>query len=568
MKTSKIAIYILGMFLFFQGCKRDGFLDRFPQDSFSEPTYFQTEDDLILYANGFYDLLPVVASYSADNNSDVMVPRSINTLLSGTYMVPNSGGGWAVGDWLAIRRCNYFLARYSRANTSNKEIYAGEVRFFRALLYWQKVQNFGDVPLIIKDLNETSEELFGPRVNRSQVMDFVLEDLKFAIDNLPAKASAKAGRLNRDVAKALMSRIGLWEGTFRKYHGLGDHVAPLQASVQASMDLMEASSGYKLYSTNNPTKDYYELFIQKDLSSNPENIMHRAFILNISTQNYTRTSSENNTGLSKSFVEQYLFTDGKPISLTSFSYDDSSPYTEYLNRDPRYMQTIATPSFIWNYSATSSLETGLPAIGTSRTSTGYWLIKGRSSDVQQFNANQSDIDAFIFRFGEILLNYAEAKYEIDGALQQSDLDKSINLLRARVGMSNLLVNVQNDPNGLDYGYSISPLLREIRREREIELIGEGHRFRDILRWKAGKLIESSKSILGMKLNSDLKDQYVATGRDRNDIDAIGTDTNGFIIVYPSVEGGRRVWDDKYYYYPIPIDQITLAKYTQNPGWQQ
>ncbi|MVZ65357.1 RagB/SusD family nutrient uptake outer membrane protein [Sphingobacterium sp. DK4209] len=563
MKILKITLYTFVATLLLQSCKDDGFLDRFPKDAFSEPTFFKTEDDLLLYANGFYDNLPAITNYSEDNNSDVMVPRSINDLLAGTYVIPNNGGGWATGDWQAIRQCNYFLTRYSQANTTNKEIYAGEVRFFRALFYWQKVERFGDVPLVIKDLDETSEELFGPRVNRNEVMDFVLEDLKFAVENLPAKGTQKAGRLNKDVARALLSRVGLWEGTFRKYHALGNHTAPLEASVQASLDLMAANSGYKLYTTGDPTKDYYNLFIQQDLSNNPENILNRAYILNISTQGYSRTATENNTGVSKSFVEQYLFTDGKPKDLTSFTYDESSPLKEHLNRDPRYAQTIATPNFIWQFNSSTSTPTGLPAIGTSRTSTGYWLIKGRSSDAAQYIANQSDIDAFIFRFGEVLLNFAEAKYELDGTISQTDLDRSINLLRARVGMPKLLTTVANDVNGVDYGYSIAPLLREIRRERQVELIGEGQRWKDILRWKAGKLIESAKSILGMKLDANLKAEYVNQGKD---INAIETNADGYIIVYPSVSGGKRVWNNKNYYYPLPIDQITLAKYTQNPGW--
>src|SRR5690606_22666976 len=95
--------------------------------------------------------------------------------------------------------------------------------------------------------------------------------------------------------------------------------------------------------------------------------------------------------------------------------------------------------------------------------TGYWLINGRSSDLAQFNANQSDIDAFIFRFGEVLLNYAEAKLELNGTLTQQDLDRSINLLRDRVGMPHLSSNVADDTNGLDYGYTISPLDRKSTR---------------------------------------------------------------------------------------------------------
>ncbi|MCS2479078.1 hypothetical protein [Bacteroides faecis] len=84
------------------------YLDRFPKDSFSEPTFFKTENDLIYYANQFYGSLPV-QRMDNDNNSDNMVPQNINTFLAGTYTVPGSGGGWASGDWANIRSCNYFF---------------------------------------------------------------------------------------------------------------------------------------------------------------------------------------------------------------------------------------------------------------------------------------------------------------------------------------------------------------------------------------------------------------------------------------------------------------------------
>ncbi|SKB38280.1 Starch-binding associating with outer membrane [Sphingobacterium nematocida] len=563
MKFPKLTLYIALASVSFQGCKNDSFLDRFPQDQFSDPTYFQSENDLKLYANKFYDNLPVAASFDADNNSDVMVPRTQNSLLGGSVSVPSAGGGWAASDWLLIRQTNYFLTRYQRAAISNAERYAAEVRFFRALFYWQKVARFGDVPLLLKDLNESSQELFGERVDRSIVMDQVLEDLQFSVTNLPEKGTQETGRLHKDAARALLSRIGLWEGTYRKYHGLTNQQGPLQLSLEASEQLMQ-SGKYTLYSTGKPLEDYYNLFIQQDLNGNSENILHRPYINGINTQGYSRTATENNTGVSKSFVEQYLFTDGNPIATTSYSYNDAHPASEGSNRDPRYIQTIATPDFIWRKGAgvAEPLKTGLPAIGTSRTTTGYWLIKGRSSDLAQFNANQSDIDAFIFRFGEVLLNFAEAKFELQGTLSQQDLDKSINLLRERVAMPHLLSGVTADPNGLDYGYPIPALLREIRREREIELIGEGLRFNDILRWKAGKLIEGSKSIKGMKLTSQLRNEYQQNG---TDVSAVITDAQNYIVTYNNITN-NRTWDDKYYLYPIPVDQINLAKYIQNKGW--
>ena len=533
------------------------YLDRFPKDSFSEPTFFKTENDLIYYANQFYGSLPV-QRMDNDNNSDNMVPQNINTFLAGTYTVPGSGGGWASGDWANIRSCNYFLEHYSRAETSFKERYAGEVRFFRALFYWYKVVNFGDVPLLLKALDDNSEELYGPREKREKVMDeVVLEDLKFAVANLPEKNQAAAGRLHKDAARALMSRICLWEGTYRKYRNIEGADTYLDACVKASEELMDA--GYDIYSTGNTDEDYRNLFIQKDLRSNPEAIFYRAYITDKNTHNYTRQASENNTGMSKDFVDSYLFLDdGKPIGLTSQPYDDSTPAKECEGRDPRYTQTIATPGFIMTL---PDLAVNLPAIGTSRTSTGYWNIKGRSSDLAQFNADKSDLDLFIFRYAEVLLNYAEAKYELTGSLTIAELDKSINLIRDRVGMPHLTTNPDADPNAVNYGYTVAPLLYEIRRERRIELVGEGFRFNDIIRWKAGKLIEGVKTIRGMKLTDELRSQYA----DPSSLNNIAVDDDYYIIVYPSIATTRK-WNDKSYLYPLPTDEKDRCHYEQNPGW--
>ena len=533
------------------------YLDRFPKDSFSEPTFFKTENDLIYYANQFYGSLPV-QRMDNDNNSDNMVPQNINTFLAGPYTVPGSGEGWASGDWANIRSCNYFLEHYSRAETSFKERYAGEVRFFRALFYWYKVVNFGDVPLLLKALDDNSEELYGPREKREKVMDeVVLEDLKFAVANLPEKNQAAAGRLHKDAARALMSRICLWEGTYRKYRNIEGADTYLDACVKASEELMDA--GYDIYSTGNTDEDYRNLFIQKDLRSNPEAIFYRAYITDKNTHNYTRQASENNTGMSKDFVDSYLFLDdGKPIGLTSHPYDDSTPAKECEGRDPRYTQTIATPGFIMTL---PDLAVNLPAIGTSRTSTGYWNIKGRSSDLAQFNADKSDLDLFIFRYAEVLLNYAEAKYELTGSLTIAELDKSINLIRDRVGMPHLTTNPDADPNAVNYGYTVAPLLYEIRRERRIELVGEGFRFNDIIRWKAGKLIEGVKTIRGMKLTDELRSQYA----DPSSLNNIAVDDDYYIIVYPSIATTRK-WNDKSYLYPLPTDEKDRCHYEQNPGW--
>lgn len=539
-------------------CKNDDFLDKFPPDAFREATYFQNDQELSLFANRFYGSLPLSILQHRDEQSDNMAPNNPDNFLFGTYTVPSSGGGWDTDTWDGIRNCNFFLENYQRVPGTTKEKYAAEVRFFRALYYWEKVVRFGDVPLILKKVGYASPEIYGPREPHKKVMDEVLKDLDFAIEHLPEKASAEAGRLHKDAALALKSRIALWEGTFRKYHNLGDERVFLEAAVDASEKLM--AKGYEIYSTGKPNEDYRNLFIQDNLAGNKEAIFHRHYLRAVETgrHEYSRRAKGSNNGCSKDFMEYYLFKDGKPISTTSYAYDDSTPSKEAENRDPRYAQTVATPGFV-KTSSNPPVIVNLPEIGTPVTTTGYWFIKGMSSDPKQEEAYSSDTDMFIFRYAEVLLNYAEAKYEL-GTLSQADLDRTINKIRDRVAMPHLTMGVAADTNASDYGYPVAPILYEIRRERRVELVGEGFRFNDILRWKAGKLLNNPKTIKGMKLTDALKAEYNSSA-----VSQLPVDDQKYRIVYPAFPNGRT-WDDKMYLYPIPTDELKLAGYKQNPGW--
>ncbi|CEN33551.1 hypothetical protein CAPN010_16240 [Capnocytophaga cynodegmi] len=539
-------------------CKNDDFLDKYPPDAFTEPSYFKTEQELSFFANRFYGSLPLSILGHRDVQSDNMVPNTPDNFLFGTYTVPSEGGGWDEGAWNGIRNCNFFLDNYQRVPGTTKEKYAAEVRFFRALYYWEKVVRFGDVPLILKKVGDSSSEIFGPREPHKKVMDQVLVDLDFAIEHLPEKSSAETGRLHKDAALALKSRIALWEGTFRKYHNLGDERVFLEAAVDASEKLM--AKGYEIYSTGKPDQDYRDLFIKDNLAGNKEAIFHRHYLRSVETgrHEYSRFAKGSNNGCSKDFMEYYLFKDGKPISTTSYAYDDSTPAKEAENRDPRYAQTVATPGFV-KTSSTPPVIVNLPEISTPVTTTGYWFIKGMSSDPKQEEAYSSDTDMFIFRYAEVLLNYAEAKYEL-GTLSQADLDKTINKIRDRVAMPHLTMSVAADTNASDYGYPVTPILYEIRRERRIELVGEGFRFNDILRWKAGKLINNPKTIRGMKLTDALKAEY-----NKDAVTNLPVDNDKYLIIYPAFPDGRT-WDDKMYLYPLPIDELKLVGYKQNPGW--
>lgn len=550
---NKYHLYIIVLAIMaFVSCKKDSFLNRYPLSDVSPKNFFKDETDLQLYCNQYYSTLPTQYFVDLDDDSDDKANASMNQFLAGTYTVPTTGGGW---DFSFIRTCNYFLANYSKANATAdiKNIYVGETLFFRAFDYWGKVKRFGDVPYINKYITDTSKSvLYGTRMPHKQVMDSVLKDINFAVDQLPE--SAADGRLNKYMALALKARICLWEGTYRKYFGVGDETTYLQAATDAAEQIMN-SGQYDIYTTGHTQTDYYNLFIQDELKENSEAIMPMRYLTTVLTNNFDRQLGEAADGYSKDFVRSYLCTDGLPASLSPLYKGDDTPDNEATNRDPRYKQEIATRGFDF---LNGDLIT-LPRIGTSVTSTGYQPIKGRSSSIAAWNADQSTYDVFIFRYAETLLIEAEAKAEL-GTCTQATLDLTINKLRDRVGMPHMIIaNLVKDPKS-DFP-TLPVLIDEIRRERRVELASEGFRFDDLHRWHAGTLINNPETVLGMKLTPApaLRAQYPA-----DQVSSIVTDANNYIEVYP---GSTRTWDDKLYLYPIPTQELTLnPNLKQNPGW--
>ena len=559
MTNKHLTLYILAFIgLLISACNKQ--LNLYPKDALSEPTFFKNANDLALYCNQFYQSLPQQNSFWSDRYSDNEIALDHGDgFLDGTYIVPVSGGGW---DWSAIRNVNYFLQRYQRAATDQATLnkYAAEARFFRAYFYWQKVIRFGDVPWLNKDLTDTSTDLlYGPKMPHKQVMDSVLADLNFAVSNLPDLDAVDAGRLHKYAALALMSRICLWEGTYRKYHGMGDETNYLNATITASEAIIN-SGNYAIWSTGNPKTDYYNLFIQDDLTSNKEAIMPMVYIKNVLTMNLTRELGESSTGFTKDFARSFLCSDGLPTALSPLYKGDDSLDAEAANRDPRFSQLIATRGFVLenNADGTKNIFT-LPQIGTATAPTGYMIIKCLSPDPAQWNAAQSTLDLFIFRYAEILLNEAEAKAEL-GVCTQTVLDNTINKLRDRVGMPHMVIaSLVKDPKSDFPGLPV--LLDEIRRERRIELAADGFRFSDMLRWKAGTLIQNPATILGVKLLPATLAQYPP-----NQVSGVVVDANNYLRIYTNINA--RVWDDKMYLYPIPTQELTLNPnlLPQNPGW--
>ncbi|MDT0644526.1 RagB/SusD family nutrient uptake outer membrane protein [Zunongwangia sp. F363] len=561
-------------------CTED-FLNKEPLSEVTPDNFFATASDLQLYTNGFYRMFPATSIYNGDSRTDNLIQNELSDELRGTRLVPTSGGGW---DWEYLRDINFFLENYERSDDeAAKNKYGGIARLFRAYFYFEKLQRFGEVPWYETTIDPTDEEaLTKPRDSRQFIAGKILEDLNWAIEHMPAEQEVY--EVTKFTALALKSRVGLYEGTYEKYRGIEGYESYLEASVEASEELI-TNSPYTIYSTGNPQEDYANLFNSHD-AIGTEMILARAYseALNIghNVNYYTTTSSYGRPGMPKDLVNSYLNSDGSRFTDQE-NYNQVFFTEEVDDRDPRLEQTIRTPGYTRKG---QSMELA-PNLGA--TVTGYQVTKFVTEPVYDTNG-QSITDLPLFRFGEVVLNYAEAKAELN-TLTQEDLDNSLNLLRERVAMPHLSMETANShPDSFLAGQypnvygSNKGVILEIRRERRIELFMEDFRWDDIVRWKAGETL--TQPIRGMyfpgageydltgdgETNVVLYEgerpgnlisgvQYYELGAD------ITLDENGLIEPHPDF-GNRTFNENKDYLYPIPRIELQLnPNLEQNPGWE-
>lgn len=572
-----------------------------PLSKLSPESFFSTESELQAFSNQFYTSLTVGGF---DEISDMLTKNQLTDEIIGNRQVPNSGGGWSFTD---LRNFNT-LIEYS-VNCPDEKVrtqYVALARFFRANFYFEKVKRFGDVPWYDKQLGSEDPELYKARDSREFVMDKVIEDLDFAIANLPDKKELY--RVTKWTALALKSRACLFEGTFRKYHAgkstletLPADAKPytyyLELSAAASEEIMN-TSGYSIYRGSSKSTAYRDLFLGKPDTGDAfeeEIILARDYnqALNIlHNATFFTIGNYGNQSMTRKMACSYLMADGKRYTDQE-GWQTKEFADEMKNRDPRMEQSIRIPG----YKRIDGNEELAPNF--TQVITGYQPIKymlGLNADCDRYSVSYQDLH--IYRYAEILLNYAEAKAEL-GILQQSDVDRSIKLLRDRVGMPNM--NLQEiDMLGSDpfllaaetgypnvAGQPQEAYILEIRRERAIELFDEDMRHTDLIRWRNGQAY--NHKFLGF---------YIANAEGQHDLDKNGTidvwfytgdapkaeaiptgcvirkideqayftdKTSGNIIANPIVDGKWN--DEKDYYYPIPINERSLnPNLTQNKNW--
>ncbi|MDB5091583.1 MAG: hypothetical protein JWR09_5577 [Mucilaginibacter sp.] len=576
---------IMVSILSFYSCKKDSFLNRYPVSSLTQENFFANANDLQTYSNGFYSYLPGVTSLIfGDVQSDNTENFPFNKVVAGQLPLPSdaSTAGWT---WSYLKDVNYFLQSYQKANATAaiKSHYAGVARFFRAWFYFDKVKRFGDVPWYGSTiLPNDIANLYKARDPRQLVMDSVMADLKYAANNI--NTTGPSGTITKWTALALMARVGLHEGTFRQYQGIaGGGQSFLKTADSAALAVIQ-SNNFKLYTTGKPNQDYQNLF----LFYTPTDPQNAEVILGYYYSNSLHVYSaadaairSDGMGMTKDCMNNYLTSNGTPFTGVA-GYDTMMIKGEFKNRDPRLMQTVLPPTTL----AYGDMF-GPSTLGKSKT--GYYLFKYFDPNALAYDSNtNAGID---FRYAEILLIYAEAKAELanagSGSFTQTDLDMSVNLLRDRVSMPHLLMSVPVDPvlaaSYSNVSGSLQNVLLEIRRERRVELAGEGFRYDDLMRWKNGALM--AKPFLGMyfpsigifDMNGDgIPDIGLVTSLPATPIGTVayyvvGTDvflshgTYGNVVVNPTLI--KTFTDPKNYYFPLPTTELLLNKnLKQNPGW--
>lgn len=573
-------------------------LDTKPMSQMTQTDYFKTETDLQLFTNPLYNNMLDKDPY--DDQSDLMVCQTLSDEILGgnKRTVPNSGGGWT---WTDLRRINTLLEYADQCDDKDAVThYTALARFFRAYFYFEKVKRFGDVPWYDVQLGSADEALYNPRDSRELIMTKMIEDIDFAINELPEEVSTY--RVNRWAALALKAQFCLYEGTYRKYHdvqidGANDYTYYLDLAAKAAGEVINQGP-YKLYSTGNPDSDYMMLFAQENASPD-EYILAIKFDYGLAIHHnataFTLVPTQGRPGYTRKMVNMYLMKDGSRFTDRT-GWQEESFVEETKDRDPRLAQSIRTPG----YTRIGKTEVLAPDFGCSVT--GYQPIKFvQNPDDSGGNVDRNDrstCDIPVYRLAEVMLIYAEAKAEL-GTLTQDDLEISINKIRDRVDMPPLNLASANadpdwylgDPSKSDFAFSNvsganAGVILEIRRERAIELIQEGTRYEDLVRWKAGPCLD--QALTGMYFPG--AGQYDLTGDGKTDlilynegsakpeagdgvyVYQIGTEillsggTRGYVSYHKNIE--RTPYnEERDYLYPIPINERSLnPNLTQNPGW--
>lgn len=544
MKTAYIRYFLIFSFAIY-ACD-DSLLDIEPKDQLTDISVWSSPENAGLFLNDIYNSLnpgPVssiwtnvpseISNDPLDNYSDNSVSGNLAGIPSyvnftqGAYgpSTPIFNNYWQ-NMYANIRKCNLLIERVSAADFSEeaKKSLIAQARFLRAYYYKNLIDLYGGVPIITKPLDrvEDGDAIFYPRNTYEESVAFIQEECNLAAADLPLTVSGKdVGRATKGAALALKGELELYAGKWAD-------------AAATNLEIIE-SGVYDLF------PDYETLFWEEN-ENNVEVIFDVQYAPEIKgtliERYWNPTQVSDGTGWqavnpTQNLIDDYEFLDGLTEAEGSTMFDPSNPYE---NRDKRFYASIIYDGASWKGGEIYS-RLGIPnnrnQFGNAgATRTGYYLRKKVNPAIVP--GSSSGQNSIVWRYAEVLLNYAEAQNEALAAPDES-IYNAINKVRERGGLPEL-------PEGL----TKDQMRERIRRERRIELAFEGKRLFDLWRWRIAEQV-FSEPLKAMKITE------------------VGGD-----LVYEKVDvdGGQIIFDPaKNYLMPIPQTVIGKnSKIVQNPNY--
>lgn len=600
----------------FTSCEK--FFTREPINQFSAETYFASESELKMYTDGFINSW--MPDYSEPASGDmfndlIATKNSTGYLLEGAAYGASKQGTWSWG-WL--RRINFMLEGMAKNGGNIPEAvykhYEGVAKFWRAYQTFSNMKTYGNIPWTEKYLQPTDEDiLYGERMDREEVFDKIVNDLKYAMEWVSGDAKYRTGQvyINKYVVATFASRIFLYEASFRSNYDKNPSTdQPWKNNFQTPKDLYQlAADAAKIVIDSNiyklaKSEDYPKLFLDTKLNAD-EVIWGLTYDSQINgvhalSRYYYSDSMGDTPSATKEMVNMFLKTDGTPIDVLG-GEGEKSISDEFAGRDKRLGWTVLGPG----YKVLTSGEMKLMPMECNYSMTGYMLVKWLTPNRVNFLSGQDNNSILIFRYPEVLLNYAEAMNELD-KMTPDIWNNTVGLLRERAGVQNIYPTTA-DPwlkeyytKGLDHPFKTNgkeAVALELRRERVTELILEcGLRQSDLYRYAQMDLCErrglsGEEAWTGIWLSeSDVQngftfqEQAYKVGEDQKTESwsyAISTSkANGTWSLKPAEKSGYYLmfhydlrWQDKMYVRPISQADLNLIwqknpNFKQNYGWEQ
>lgn len=553
MKITKISFFTAMLFLLCNSCKKD-FLERAPGVNLTLDKVFADPVLAAEFADNSYQFR--VSDYhrwgasstrtSTAHLSDESVAggdalTSVAAFYQGLYHSTENDIGTVWDDsYKGVRNCNVVLSRIDQvpwtAAQDAKRI-KGEQYFLRAFYYFELIRRFGGVPLIEK-VYGIEENVDVPRNSYDECVNSILADLDKAETMLPADYNATSGpntasnygRATMGSAKALRARALLYAASPR------DNPANDIAKWQKAADAAKAVMDMNLYSL---MPSYASML---SLNKSPEYILikvrgPRSRVFTYLQDAILSPGSGGDQGTNnptQNHVDLYEMANGKPITDPASGYNPQQPY---VGRDPRFYSNVLYNDVSWQGRRMQMYDGGLDYREGNQTYTltRYYPRKWWPEVISASSSGTALVNYIYFRYGEILLNYAEAQNEAAGP--DVSVYNTVNQIRARAGMPNLPI-----------GMTKIEMRSRIRNERAVELAYEDQRWYDIMRWKIGPQV-IAQPMQGMNVVKNSNGSFTYQ-----------------VITLPA--GVQKVFNDNQHFYPIPRREVQKSNgvLKQNPGW--